>query len=396
MIFNKKFFFCALINIFFLTTCLSSKEIQILKIGYIEIKDDIRYDPDVTYARIQLKPTGRPYTGAQVAIMESEKISEIIGKKIELIKIQLESTEEIYKKIDTLVNENKINFFLIDANKEFFKNIDKIKSKDIIIFNITVQDNSLREDNCNSNVFHTIASDAMLYDSISQYLVFKNWKKILILQGPLEEDANIANSFQQSSKKYGLKITDIKDFILSNDPRQRDSNNLSLLTAGKYDVIFLADSEGELGRYLPYSTKLPRPVVGTTGLTPETWHWSLERYGAPQLNSRFEKIDSSRRMSNYDWAAWAAINTIYKSAIKSDSVEYNEIYSFIKSKKFGLDGFKGLRLSFRSWNNQLRQPILLSTHNAIIQTAPIKGFLHEINNLDTLGIDKLESKCQIN
>ena len=66
---------------------------------------------------------------------------------------------------------------------------------------------------------------------------------------------------------------------------------------------------------------------------------------------------------------------------------------FMKSKKFALDGFKGPRLSFRSWNNQLRQPILLSTHNALIKKTPIEGFLHEKNNLDTLGIDEAESKC---
>ena len=35
------------------------------------------------------------------------------------------------------------------------------------------------------------------------------------------------------------------------------------------------------------------------------------------VNSRFEKIESNRRMSNFDWAAWVAINAVYKSAIKS-------------------------------------------------------------------------------
>ena len=101
-------------------------------------------------------------------------------------------------------------------------------------------------------------------------------------------------------------------------------------------------------------------------------------------------------MSNYDWAAWAAINTIFKSAIKSKSTEFEKIRNFFMSDKFGLDGFKGPRLSFRKWNHQLRQPILLSTHNALIQKTPIKGFLHEKNNLDTLGIDELESKCNFN
>lgn len=46
------------------------------------------------------------------------------------------------------------------------------------------------------------------------------------------------------------------------------------------------------------------------------------------------------------------------------------------------------------WDNQLRQPILLHTHNAVIAEAPIEGFLHPYNNLDTLGIDRRKSACR--
>ncbi len=46
------------------------------------------------------------------------------------------------------------------------------------------------------------------------------------------------------------------------------------------------------------------------------------------------------------------------------------------------------------WNNQLRQSILLHTHNAVIAKAPIDGFLYEKNNLDTLGIDAREPTCR--
>ena len=41
----------------------------------------------------------------------------------------------------------------------------------------------------------------------------------------------------------------------------------------------------------------------------------------------------------------------------------------------------------------MRQPILLSTHNALIYKTPIEGFLHEKNDLDTLGSDELETRC---
>ena len=388
-----KFVIIILFSCVFFFNFANSKEVEVINIVYIEIEDDKRYDPDVAYARIQLKPTGRPYAGAMVAYKESERLFDILGKKIEIKRIKVKNVDDILSRIEKL-SENGVNFFLVDAEKNFFEKVKSLSSQNIAIFNITEQDNKLRSVNCDKRVFHVIPSYSMLSDSIAQYLVFKNWGKILVLQGPYEKDIAISNSFQNSAKKYGLQIVEVKDFILSNDPRKREENNLALLTTGKkYDAIYLADSDGEFGRYLPYNTKLPRLVVGSTGLTPETWHWSFERHGAPQLNSRFAEIESSRRMSNYDWAAWAAINIIFKSSMKSKSSDFNEILKFFTSDKFGLDGFKGPRLSFRSWNNQLRQPILLSTHNALIKKTPIQGFLHEKNNLDTLGIDETETKC---
>ena len=370
-----------------------TKDLESVNIAYIEIENDSRYDPDIAYTRIQLKPTGRPFAGALVAYSESEKLFDILGKEIEISRFVVKDNEEILNKIKELVSQNT-HFFIIDADSSFFKKIPEFDLKNIAIFNITEPDDSLSQENCDSRVFHTIPSYSMLSDALAQYLVFKNWKKILLLKGPYEEDTIIADSFINSSNKYGLDIIETKDFILSNDPRKREENNLALLTIGKkYDVIYLADSDGEVGRYLPYSTKNPNLVIGSTGLTAETWHWSFERHGAPQLNSRFADIDDSRRMSNFDWAAWAAVNTIFKSSMKSKSVDSKKIIDFFKSDKFGLDGFKGPRLSFRLWDNQMRQPILLSTHNALIYKTPIEGFLHEKNDLDTLGSDELETRC---
>jgi len=41
--------------------------------------------------------------------------------------------------------------------------------------------------------------------------------------------------------------------------------------------------------------------------------------------------------------------------------------------------------NFRPWNGQLRQPILLHTERAVIAVAPVEGFLHHRNTLDSLG-----------
>lgn len=63
------------------------------------------------------------------------------------------------------------------------------------------------------------------------------------------------------------------------------------------------------------------------------------------------------------------------------------------SPEFQFDGYKGTAVRFRPRTRQLRQPILLHTHIAVIARAPLGGFLHETNTFDTLGFDRAESTC---
>jgi ABC transporter substrate binding protein (PQQ-dependent alcohol dehydrogenase system) len=59
-----------------------------------------------------------------------------------------------------------------------------------------------------------------------------------------------------------------------------------------------------------------------------------------------------------------------------------------------LDGSKGVAMSFRPWDGQLRQPLLLTDGQAVIETMPGDGVLHPRNRLDTLGADAPENLCK--
>jgi ABC transporter substrate binding protein (PQQ-dependent alcohol dehydrogenase system) len=51
-------------------------------------------------------------------------------------------------------------------------------------------------------------------------------------------------------------------------------------------------------------------------------------------------------------------------------------------------------MSFRPWDGQLRQPLLLTDGQGVISTAPVEGVLHPKNALDTLGADAPEKLCK--
>ena len=60
-----------------------------------------------------------------------------------------------------------------------------------------------------------------------------------MLTGPLEIDKAKSESFIESAKQFGLKIIDNRNFLLGNDPRARDQNDLDFLESNglRFDHI---------------------------------------------------------------------------------------------------------------------------------------------------------------
>jgi ABC transporter substrate binding protein (PQQ-dependent alcohol dehydrogenase system) len=136
-------------------------------------------------------------------------------------------------------------------------------------------------------------------------------------------------------------------------------------------------------------------VVGSIDLEPVAWHWTWEHHGAPQVNSRFEKRSGGRHMGSADWAAWIAVKMVVQATLRTRSAEFDKQRKFIFDEG-SFDGNKGLALSVRPWDHQLRQAVLLAAPYSVIARAPVEGFLHKTNDLDTLGDDEPESPCRLN
>ncbi len=365
-----------------------------LNIGYLELEGDARYGERRLFARFLNQPLGRPYDGAVVALGEAKFVGAALGIEFGLHKVEARDAAEMIEAIEKL-NADDVHFFIIDAPAEIVAEVAAAtRGKQLLLFNITAREDALRQKQCQPHLLHIIPNYAMLTDALSQYLVFRKWRRVLALEGPLEDDRRLAAAFERSAKRYGLKVVARRPFVLSNDPRQRDQNNIALLTGGKdYDVVFVADTDGEFARSVPYSTIDPRPIVGSEGLAAAAWHWAWERHGAPQLEKRFEK-QAKRPMTSIDWAAWMAVKAVAEGVTRAPDIDYDSVREFLLGDTIILDGFKGNRLNFRPWDHQLRQPVLLITHNWVIERAPLPGFLHPKYNLDTLGFDERESQCR--
>lgn len=365
-----------------------------VRIGFLSLDDDPRYDEEFVYARIELRPAGNALVGAQLGIADSAMLAEATGNTFTLDPRSAPDVAGLVAAVKQMSAAGE-RFVILDLPGDKVDELaTAIKDLPVTLVNATAPEDALRR-RCHPNLIHAAASDRMAADAMVQYLRTRNWQRILLLVGEEPRDRQIADSFRAAAERYRLDIVDERPFVLSNNPENREENNLLLLTGGAdYDVIYLADSRGEFGRYLPYATQLPRPVVGSTGLVATEWHWSLERYGAPQVNSRFETLSGGRRMAGQDWAAWIAAKAIATAYARARSDDPAEVDAYLRGERLRVDGSKGVSMNFRPWDGQLRMPIMLATHNAVIALAPLDGFLHQVNNLDTLGTDQPEHKCQ--
>ena len=364
---------------------------------YLYRADDAAYQTRRAYTGLLLHRSHRPLEGAKLAVRDSRMIGSALGLTFNLVEREIAPEASAVDAIGAVRAENAASIFLLDLPLEdvvvaarHFRDADGL-----ILLNVRHRDDRLRGEDCSPALLHVVPSDSMLADALAQHLSKLDWRRILLLAGEGPRDRAVADAFEAAAEKFRLDIVERRPFILSNDPRQREQNNTLLLTGGaSYDVVYLADSEGEFGRYLPFATYLPRPVVGSEGLVAGAWHWTLERYGAPQLNQRFDKL-SGRRMTDADWAGWAAVRGIVEAVVRAKTTDGARLRSFLADDGFSFDMYKGMPGNFRPWNGQLRQPILLHTERAVITVAPVEGFLHHRNTLDSLGKDAATSGCNL-
>jgi ABC transporter substrate binding protein (PQQ-dependent alcohol dehydrogenase system) len=268
------------------------------------------------------------------------------------------------------------------------------------VINVSEADDVLREQQCKANLFHAIPSERMRADALAQVLLSRRWNKVFVLTSESSEDQRRAEVALRSLQRFNLKLVAKKQFKLSGDPRERQLANLALLTANQeFDALWVIDSDGEFARSIPYRLSQPRPVVGDAGLVPVAWDPRFERYGAPQVSKAFAK-QFRRPMVGHDWAAWFTGRLLVSTLIPLHSggatkkIVAADVLKTLNSPDLKVDGSKGQALSFRAWDRQLRQTIMLSDGQGVIEVAPLEGVMHPRSVLDTLGADAPEKLCK--
>lgn len=368
---------------------------HVFTLGLLTQADDERYSPQALQKGFPDGPGGRSEVAAQIALDDSAFALHGAGwTSARVAAVEAPNAAGVAAALQQLLQQGAHHIVLELPAAGVVAATTAARGKDVVLYNAAAPEDALRGAQCSSQLLHTLPSHAMQMDALAQLLVARKWNKPLVLSGPTPGDHLLLAAWQRSAKRFGVRAVAERPFKLSNDPRERDLGNVRLLTSERdYDAVVVLDAQGDFARDVPYRTVLPRPVLGSNGLTAQAWSPYYERNGAPQLTRRFER-KAGRPMTSYDWATWMAARAAAEAASAQPRGTALQQLQALKQGTVTLDGYKGQRLSFRPWDGQLRQPLLLVHGDGLADVAPLEGFLHPRTVLDTLGYDQPETGCK--
>ena len=352
--------------------------------------------PTETLSNLDLFVANQGVEGAELAISDNNTTGQFTHQKF------------ILHKFNVAPDGNPLEFFKQNVSGKFHYVItnlnaantlaisDLAANSDTLFLDSGTIDDALRNEQCRKNTLHLLPNRAMKADALAQYMMKKRWAKWFLVVGNTPEDDLFAKALKRSAKRFGMKIVTEKKWEHTFDARKSAQSDVSVFTqSDDYDVLVVADEQGLFGEFLAYRTWLSRPIIGSQGLIATSWHPTHDLWGATQIQHRFHDI-AKREMTERDYGAYLAVRAIGEAATRTKSADFKTVRDYVKSPQFALSGYKGNSLSFRAWDGQLRQAVLLAAPRSLVSVAPIEGFLHPKTELDTLGFDESESACHFN
>jgi len=350
-------------------------------------------------SRLDLPPEDLGFAGARLAIEDNDTTGRFMGQDFEAEEIAA-TPDTAASEMDRLLSAG-VQFVVVMADDATTLALADQAGDRAMILNAMARGDALRGADCRYNTIHVAPSRAMLTDAMAQFLMWKNWPRWFLIHGSHPEDQALAEAWRRSAAKFGAQIVEEREYTDTGGARRTDSGHVQVQAqmpvftqrAADHDVVLTADEADVFAAYLPYLTWEPRPVAGSSGLVPRSWHPAMEAWGGTQFQNRFERL-ANRPMREEDYQAWLALRLIGEAATRTGSGEPQALKDFILSPDFDVAGFKGQALTVRDWDHQMRQPILLTTGVLTTSVSPQDQYLHQTSQLDTLGVDRPETECQ--
>ncbi|MBE3636998.1 ABC transporter substrate-binding protein [Mangrovicoccus sp. HB182678] len=352
--------------------------------------------PPVT--RLDARPSDLGFAGAALAQEDNATTGGFMGHgyALETVAVAPEGADAA---LDALLAEGIGTLVILARDADLLRLADRA-GPEVLVLNAAARGTALRDGDCRANVLHVTPSVAMLADAAVQFAAWKKWTRLYLIHGSNPQDLALAEAYRRAAARFGARIVEEREFEDTGGARRTDSGHvmvqrqLPVFTqdAREHDVVIAADASDVFARYLPFHLWDPRPVIGSAGLQPVSFDPALEAWGATQFQRRFEAL-TGRRLAEADYDTWLALRVLGEAVTRTGSADPATLRAYALSEEFELAAFKGQKVTFRPWNGQLRQPVLLFDGRITASVSPQEGFLHQVSPLDTLGLDAPDSAC---
>ncbi|MFQ1700757.1 ABC transporter substrate-binding protein [Loktanella agnita] len=376
--------------------CLSASTAVALDIKVTVLRVD--YPRLAPISRFDLTPEDLGFAGAALADEDNQTTGNFLGLNF-ATEIVAVAPDDIGQATDDIL-AGGVDLLVVMAEASDLLAVADNAGPDVLVINALARDPALRDDQCRANILHVAPSQNMLADAVVQFAMWKQWRAIFLIQGSNPADRALGDAYRRAATKFGARIVEQREFEDTGGSRRTDTGHVLVQRqipvftqeAEDHDVVIAADASDVFALYLPYHLWTPRPVMGSAGLRPVTFHAAHEAWGATQFQRRFEAL-TGRYVQEADYQVWLALRVIGEAVLRTNSAAPDALRNYILGDDFELAAFKGRAVNFRPWNGQLRQPILLTDSKITASVSPQEGYLHQVSTLDTLGLDAPESAC---
>jgi len=359
---------------------------------------------------------------AQLAAEEANHIAGAFGKVVRLLTEVATSADDAEKKATKLVRQGGAKAIVGGGNDPFSQAIQAATAREGIIYlNTMSRSEALRGARCHRLTFHVEASLAMYADAIGQWLV-RGAKKTRwgFLTPETEAGAEIERMAERALKRQGGST--VARQMVPASSRDYRASLAALAKAGPDVLVINLDGSSLLtalaqvnelglqievaGVVMEASEFWQAEPAKLTGVWPALWFHGFSRYSGRELNKRLAEALGQPAESRA-WANFTAVKAVWEAVLRGGRTDTAGLVSFF-AKGRGMDAHKGQPLTFRPWDHQLRQPLMVLRCRVpaagatrwdifeLLGEVPLRGTPGKSQEeiLDTLGLSEAESACR--
>src|SRR5438105_1185481 len=217
---------------------------EAIRIGYLRVPES-----RAAISLLDVPPPNDGIAGASLAVEDNNTTGRFLDLRFELEDVRLQATDDPAAALTALADKGISLVIAALPADALLKVADAARARGILIFNAAALDDRLREEDCRANVIHVAPTRSMLADGLAQYLIWKNWRRWLLVSGSHATDRLFVDTLRRAAARFGAKIVQERTFADTGGARRTDSGVAQIQrqipvftqSAPDYDVLVAAD-----------------------------------------------------------------------------------------------------------------------------------------------------------